>query len=236
VPPAATLGTIVVERLFDGLALCGLLGLVGLFVPLSGFLRGVALIAVAVFAGATVVAALAAFRPGLLLRIAAVLAAVLPSTLRVRALQLCASFLDGFAVLRQGSVLVRTSWMSLFAWLSEATMYYIIMLGFGFDTGPLGALLGMVAANFGTMVPSSPGFVGTFDVPLQRVLTEQFGVSAALATSYTLVVHAALLVPVVLVGLILLWREGLTIGEISRGAASAAGRVGRSTDPAPRAL
>jgi hypothetical protein len=67
-------------------------------------------------------------------------------------------------------------------------------------------------------------------------LTEQFGVPTSVATSYTLVVHASLLVPVVLVGLILLWREGLSLAEVSRGVVARARQASRSTDPAARAL
>jgi uncharacterized membrane protein YbhN (UPF0104 family) len=95
-------------------------------------------------------------------------------------------------------------------------MYFIIMLGFDLGTGPASALLGMAAANLGTMVPSSPGFVGTFDVPLQAVLTEIFLVDPSAATSYTIVVHSALIVPVVVVGLGMLWREGLSLRDLSR--------------------
>ena len=48
---------------------------------------------------------------------------------------------------------------------------------------------------------------GTFDLPLQIVLTEVFDVSLAQATSYTLVLHAALVVPVVLLGLFFIWQD-----------------------------
>lgn len=94
-------------------------------------------------------------------------------------------------------------------------MYYVVMLGFPFPARPEAALLGASAANFGAMIPSSPGYVGTFDLPLQIVLTEVFAVSLAQATSYTLVLHAALVVPVVLLGLFFLWQERSVSGQPS---------------------
>jgi glycosyltransferase 2 family protein len=236
VPIAATLGTILVERLFDGLTLCGILALAWLWMPLGSWLQGVTLLAGMVFVGALLVSTAAAFAPSLVLRVAGVFARPLPRSLASRVLGLVETFLEGLVVLRRGRILVSVVGLSLLAWLAEATMYYIIMRGFGFDAGAIASLLGMVAANLGTMVPSSPGFVGTFDVPLRFVLVDRFAVDPNLATSYTLVVHLALLLPVVLLGLALLWREGLSLRDLGRGAGGIGGSPRRSTDGAARAL
>jgi glycosyltransferase 2 family protein len=121
--------------------------------------------------------------------------------------RLVLSFVDGLAVLRDPRSLVTVLGLSLGAWLAEATMYFVIMLGFPFPARPEAALLGAAAANIGTMIPSSPGYVGTFDLPLQLVLTQVFGVSLPEATSYTLVLHAALVLPIVLLGAFFIWRD-----------------------------
>ena len=160
----------------------------------------------------------------------------LPERPRDRLLDLCCSFLAGLAVLRRGRVVVLTSALSVAAWLSEAAMYYLIMRGFGIDLGPLPALLGMAAANLGTIVPSSFAFVGTFDVPLQSVLTELFGLDGNLATSVTLVVHASLMVPVVTLGLLFLWREGLSLWDLSRLSPSTKIAAPRTGDSAARRI
>lgn len=235
VAPAATLGTIVVERLFDGLTLCAILAVGWVFAAPTGWLRNAALLASAGFVLAGAVVTLAAVRSDLILRLARFVARVLPEQLREPTLRLCAAFLDGLAAVRDPRTLVAVIGLSFVAWFSEAGMYYVIMLGFGLDSGALSALLGMVAANLGTTIPSSPSFIGTFDVPLQAVLVELFGVEPNLAASYTLVVHAALVIPVVIIGLALLSREGLSLGEVSR---RAGGRLkaGGSTDRVSQAL
>ena len=235
-PPAATLGTIVVERLFDGLTLCAILAVGWLWVSPSGWLRQGALLASAAFVAAGVLVAAAAIRPGLVLAVARVFAGLLPERFREQALHLCSAFLDGLAVVREPRTLVVVIALSFVAWFCEAGMYYVVMAGFGIESGPLSALLGMVAANLGTTVPSSPSFIGTFDVPLQAVLVELFGVEPSLAASYTLVVHAALVVPVVIIGLVLLSREGLSLGEVSRRAAGHRVALSGSTDPARPAV
>jgi uncharacterized membrane protein YbhN (UPF0104 family) len=91
------------------------------------------------------------------------------------------------------------------------------MLALSFDSGLPSLVVGMVVANLATVLPSSPGYVGTFDVPLQAVLTDAFGVPAALASSYTLLAHILLLAPVVVLGLLLLGRENLSLRALGRG-------------------
>jgi glycosyltransferase 2 family protein len=105
--------------------------------------------------------------------------------------------------------------VTVIAWTIEAAMFYTIALAFPLQVGPLAALFGMGVANLGTMIPAAPGYVGTFDVPLAAVLELAFNVPRASAIGYTLVVHAALVVPVVLIGLLLIWREGLSLRSVA---------------------
>jgi len=50
--------------------------------------------------------------------------------------------------------------------------------------------------------------VGTFDTPGIKTLTA-YGVKESVAASYTLVLHAALWLPITLLGFFYLYREGL---------------------------
>jgi hypothetical protein len=54
-----------------------------------------------------------------------------------------------------------------------------------------------------------------FDAPIVYVLTTIGGVEQNLATSYTIVLHAALLVPVTLLGLYYAGRAGLSLTQMS---------------------
>lgn len=236
VPPAASLATILVERLFDGVTLCGVVALAWIWVPLHGWLATAAVLGGLAFAGASTLVLLAALWPNGLLAIVKVVARRLPDRPQRVLLALSATFLDGLAVLRQGRVLLLTCVMSVVAWLTEAMLYWLILIGFGVHLSPLAPVVGMAAANLGTMMPSLPGFVGTFHLPLQAVLIDLFGVEKNLATSYTIVVHASLILPVVLIGLVLLSREGLSLADVSRRAAGRQWGGKRSTESAPRAL
>jgi hypothetical protein len=62
--------------------------------------------------------------------------------------------------------------------------------------------------NLATTIPSAPGYVGTFDAPGIAVLAA-YNVPLAIATAYTLVLHAALWLPITLVGAYYFFKEGL---------------------------
>jgi hypothetical protein len=69
--------------------------------------------------------------------------------------------------------------------------------------------------------------VGTFDLPGIKILNELYLVPAAIATAYTLVLHAALWLPITLLGGYYMLREGLRwadfgqAGQVTEGEAIA---------------
>jgi glycosyltransferase 2 family protein len=217
IEPGVTIATIILERVLDGLTLLVFAGLAALVVPFPTELQRAAWATAALFLIATV--GLVAFlaRPAPFVALGIRVFRLLPERFALLGERLVLAFVDGLAVLRDPRSLVTVLGLSLSAWLAEATMYFVIMLGFPFPARPEAALLGAAAANIGTMIPSSPGYVGTFDLPLQLVLTQVFGVSLPEATSYTLVLHAALVVPVVLLGAFFIWRDWRNADETTRG-------------------
>ena len=62
--------------------------------------------------------------------------------------------------------------------------------------------------NLSTTLPSAPGYIGTFDAP-GIALMSAYGIDKSLAAGYTLVLHAALWLPVTLLGAYFFAREGL---------------------------
>ena len=123
--------------------------------------------------------------------------------------------LDGLGALRSGGDLLGVLVFSLLGWLPETLMYALIGQGFGLGQPFSTYMLTTAAGNLGAMVPSTPGYVGVFDAPAKYALVFA-GVPDGLATSFTLVLHAALLLPVILLGLYYLWREGLSLGQLRR--------------------
>ena len=222
VTKSATLATILVERIFDGLTMIGFLAVSALFVTLDATLTNSLRLATVLFLLGLLVFIFLAATPE---RIPALvrlilgrspLGRVIPESLHERALHMTTSFAAGLSVLRNWRGLVSVLGLSILAWAAEATMYYIIG-AWGFDLHlPVHAYtMTTAAANLGTLVPSSPGYIGVFEGIAIYVLTNVFTLDNHLAASYVVLLHAALYFPVTLLGLYYMFHESVSWGELA---------------------
>jgi uncharacterized protein (TIRG00374 family) len=216
VSKTATLVTILVERIFDGLTMVVFIVGASLLLDVADAAMNARLQIVGiVFIGVIVVLAIIAGMPNQVERIADFFVRRLPERLRERARGLTRALLDGLGALRSPGASLAIFALSLGAWLCETAMYVVIALGFNI-TLPFAVFLFATAfANLVTIAPSTPGYVGVFDWPIVYTLT-RFNIDQNLATSYTLVLHAALVVPVTLLGFYYAWRAGLSLTQMTR--------------------
>jgi len=170
----------------------------------------------ALFIAAILAFALLAGMPRRVERLAHFFIQRLPTeTFRARATALTRALLDGLGVLRSPTDSLAVYALSILAWLFETGMYVVLAWGFNIFLPLPVFLVACAFANLVTIAPSTPGYVGVFDAPIVYVLT-LFGIELNLATSYTLVLHAALIVPVTLLGFFYLWRAGLSLTQMTR--------------------
>ena len=216
IPMSAGLATILVERAFDGIVM---LGFVFLNLPLlagmsSAPLAGIAIQTLAVggavvFLGATLVLILLALFPTWAAGAAQFgIDRVLPARLRPGARALFDQFLLGLGALRSPFDVLMILGTSIVIWLLETLKYWFVMHAFPFQVSFFVLMLMNGIVNLATTLPSAPGYLGTFDAPGIAVL-EASGVSAGLAAGYTFVLHAALWLPITLLGGYYLLRTGL---------------------------
>ena len=214
-----TFTTAVLERLFDGLTmvLFVLFGL--LFVPLSSFLSRLVTVASLVFFGALVVFLFLAAQPGLLRRVAHVLIGrLVPARFRPPLEGLVEGIVLGLESLRSGRDVLILFGVTLWVWILETAKYWLVSFAFPDLHLPYVAILLMGGAvNLLTALPSLPGYIGTFEVGIK--ILEGIGAPSSAAGSYILALHAILLVPVTLLGLVFMAREGVQwadLGEAAR--------------------
>lgn len=210
-----TLASVVMERVLDGLTLAGLLLVAVTVAPAPPYLLSLGLVVGAVFAAGAVILVGASWQPRLIVVIAGLVARLLPARLGEKVVRLAEGFGAGLALVRGWGLLGRLVVLSLLAWLAEIGLFYLLMLAFPIPASPALAALTGTVANFATLVPSSPGYVGTFDGALVKVLQDSTRLPLEVATAYALLVHAALLIPVTLLGAVFLWRAGVSMGEIT---------------------
>ncbi len=223
VTKSATLATILVERIFDGLTMIGFLAVSALFVTLNSELEnGLRVTSILFVVGLLVFVFLAASPERIttlvqLLLGRSPLGAVVPESLHERALHITSSFVAGLAVLRSWRGVLSVLGLSGGAWLCEAAMYYMIgAWGFGLHLPVSAYTMTTAAANLGTLVPSSPGYIGVFDGIAKVVLVGIFGLTpTSLALSYVVLLHAALYFPVTFWGLYYMVRESVSWGELA---------------------
>ncbi len=212
---ASVLVTIVLERVFDGVTMLLFIGIASFFLPLPTSLRTLLLIGSLLFAAVIVVLVMAAGMRERFDHLIHRVMARLPERWGTLGLRLIDSFFHGLSVFRNPADAGLALLFSIFAWLFEATMYSVLALGFGIALPFPVFVLATAVANLVTIIPSTPGYVGVFDVPVKGILT-LFGVDPNVATSYTLLLHAALILPVVLLGLYYTWRLGLSITQLQK--------------------
>lgn len=220
---SASLATIIVERIFDGVVM-----LAFVFVNLSqltkltgasgfvGNIQQVAVIGTGVFLGALVVFLLAAMFPQTAMRVGLwFIHRFVPQRFHARWISLANKFLDGLASLRSPFNVLMVFLTSIFIWLLETGKYWFVMQAFDFNVSFFALMLMNGIVNLATTIPSAPGYIGTFDAPGIAVLTA-FGVDQATAAGYTLTLHVALWVPITLLGAYYLAREGIKWNESLR--------------------
>ena len=208
------LATIVLERVFDGLAMLSFLAIVGLLFSFSPTVQSIAIITGSLFVSALAVLLLTAARPAAAERLVGRILPLLPHRFRQSVQRMACSALLGLKALRSGRAVLAVFGLSLGAWTMEAGMYYLVGLGFFSDLPLPAVLLTVAVANLGTMIPSSPGYVGTFHALVVFSLA-LFGLGGETALAFATVLHATLVIPVTLWGFYYLWRENLSFGRLT---------------------
>jgi len=94
--------------------------------------------------------------------------------------------------------------LSLAVWVCEALLFWGVSRSFGVVPGIAPIAFVMALATFSTLLPSTPGYVGTFHY-LCSVAFGLVGVAMANAVAASFLIHAVLVLPVTVCGLILLF-------------------------------
>jgi hypothetical protein len=213
---AAVLGTVVLERIFDFLALLVL----ALLAFALGDAEGEELRAAGLFLGAVTLlslgpAALLVFRTELLIGLLRPLLRVLPAHVGERINQQLTALATGFGALRTSHQLPAILANSLVQWALFVGCVWLALEAFGIVvpwTVPVVVLVLIVA---GITLPSGPGYIGTIEYCFVLGL-KAYGVGAAAALSAGLFYHALTWGFLVVPGIFFLRRYGLTWRSLER--------------------
>ncbi|MBI3734681.1 MAG: flippase-like domain-containing protein [Chloroflexi bacterium] len=209
------LATIVVERVLDGVGIMAILSLVAWLSPdlpewAGDLTRAAWLLFGAAVAGLILVAVSESFA----LAVLKAITTHLPRAVAGRIDRLALSFVQGFSAVRSPARLLQLAVSTLAVWFVEVASYAVLFPAFGLRFDAAGfisaACFYAVVLNLSTLIPSSPGFIGTMQY-FGKLALSAFGIEPALALSMSVVSHAVQLAVVALLGAWALWHEGLSL-------------------------
>jgi glycosyltransferase 2 family protein len=209
IPISSSLATVLIERIFDGLTMLLFVFLALPFAPLPPVFRNIVILTTGLFVLATLIFVWLAVQPQRAIAFYRFFSTrLLPVRIRSRFDDVFERFIFGLRSLGSGSAVLMIFATSIVIWLMETVKYWFVMHAFPFHVSFIVLMLINGLVNLATTLPSAPGYIGTFDTPGIQTLVA-FGVDANLAASYIFTLHAALWLPVTLVGAWYFWREQL---------------------------
>lgn len=222
---SAAFASIILERLLDLITVLLLFGLYLYVLPLPAaqqrgpFLVGLRTAGALAGLGALTVLALLVmlhFWADRVLGVFDRLLARLPHRLAGPISRALRAFTDGLAVVQApAGHLLAIAGQSLLLWCSIGLGIHWTNRAFGIDLPYHSAFLMLGFLTVGVAVPT-PGMVGGFHVAYLQALTQSFGVDHATAAAAGIACHALSNLPVLVLGIFFLGREGLTFGGVAR--------------------
>jgi uncharacterized protein (TIRG00374 family) len=203
-PRAETIGTVVVERVFDLLALLLILFAAYPWLPEITWLRAALLFAIAVVAGvAALVFALVRYDERAIHWLLSPLRRVRRDGFAERVEIAAINATRGLVAIRDPRVALVGMLLTIASWVVLSCSYWILMQAFSLELPFVAGLLVTVTINMGLVLPSSPAALGVFEAATVIAL-KAFDIPQAEALSYALVLHLLNLVPFLLAGAALL--------------------------------
>lgn len=218
VPISASLATIVVEHLFDGIAILGLvlfnLGELTHFAANSqwvGIIENTAFWVGLIFGLILLVFIGMVLMPEKMSVLTNwVINHLVPTKLRNSLSGIVEKFTDGLRVLRSPLQSLLVLCQSVLIWVIETGLYWGVMKAMGLELTFQSLLMVVGIVNLVLLVPAAPGGLGTFDAATKTMM-ELFGISPENALSFALLLRVALWVPVTLVGAFFFVKEGFSL-------------------------
>ncbi len=198
-PAAEIVGTVVVERAYDVLAVLLIFFCASPWLPHESWFTAAAILAgVAAVALGIVIWVLAVHGDRPLRWMVRPLGRI-PRLSTERVEREAATLAEGLSGLRERRVALEALAWSIGAWMTAALWAWLVLLAFEPSRGFGAGVLVTVVIGLAMIIPAPPAAVGVFEAAGVLAL-KAYGVSASAALPYALVLHVSNFVPLVVVG------------------------------------
>ena len=212
---SAVFATIVIERIIDVFTLLLLMALTVVVFPFPDWVRRSGYIIFAVIGALFAALVLMKKYREQSLNLTDRLLRPLPKSIRIKLNAMLHSFLDGVVGLQHPFDYPVVTVLSLAIWFCYGYVFQLGLQAFDFSLPWTAPLVLLVITTIAVLVPSSPGYVGTYHYLCQLALG-LFGVPESEALTFALVVHGLNFLPILIVGLILVSVMGMNLKTIQR--------------------
>ncbi len=205
---SSSFGTIVVERLFDGftMLLVLLIGLIGTTFPaelgsISGSLRVTGFFLFLLYALLIIVLVGFKYKAKSFLRLIEKVLFFLPHYLRSRIIDIIWNFSLGLVITKNPYKWCQAVFYSFLIWSLALCQIELIEQSIGLTLPFIATFIVLAMASFGVMIPSAPGFIGTFHLSVQYGFLF-YGIGKEEALSAAILWHATFFFPTIFFGFI----------------------------------
>lgn len=209
---SATLATIALERIFDLLALLVVLWFTLVLFPTPELIKKIGYLTLLIVAGVMLLLVFLKTKTNLTLNFLEKIFFFVKKSLFDKFRQLIFRFVSGLAVLDHFSSVLWIMAISLVLWFATALSNYFIFLAFDLHPPIYASFILLILVILGVSLPSSPGFIGTFQLACVIALSF-FKIDKSTAFSFSIILWLCNYVPVTLLGLYYLRLEHFSLKQ-----------------------
>jgi glycosyltransferase 2 family protein len=219
---SSVFATLVLDRLFDGFTVILILLITFFTVKLPAGMENVqhdlvlgGYVTLAFYITVIVFLVLLKKQTMRTLRFTAMVLKPFPARVGEKLIPVLGSFIEGLRFSSQSSDIVMLFASSAVIWAFAVLALDMVLISFGLNLPITASMFIMVFLVFAVMVPASPGYVGTYHAACVYGLMA-FNVQMEKALSIALLVHGVNFFPVILAGMVFLWRDKLSLADIQK--------------------
>lgn len=217
------LSSIAVERVLDLIAVMTLLGIALLTLDVPAEVQATGAVVGSVTLIAAVLMVYFAHQRAFPHRVLALANRMIPPLQRLNLTEWLDHFLDGLEPLTSARIRVEAVFWTVISWGLSVIVGYLMMLVFFDEANLPGVMLTIVLLSLAVAIPSVPGNLGTFEAAGVAGMYAAGIISAveapenAPAVAFSLLLHALTLVGYILFGIVGLWAEQTSLGQVRSG-------------------
>jgi uncharacterized protein (TIRG00374 family) len=222
---STVLATVVLERIFDAICVMGFFLYLIFSFSVDEKWKKAGLLLVVAYSAALAFLVLGRIYSQAVQRVVHRILSVFSSTIANKICRVIDSFLQGLNALKEWKQVALIMIYSACVWGTILATYYFLCGAFGVHMSPHGYVLLLCALAVAVMAPI-PGYIGSFHAAYKAALLA-FGYPSSLALACAIVAHGSQYMFITILGVLCLWREGISFGKLRAEEEEAEGRLER---------